>query len=152
MYGSRFVKDFLNFGIGFLHIHWLKTLASLEDKIKPATCIPNPLARFGYFFFLNTSHLYSLVGSGFVQDFLNFGIGFLHIHWLKTLASLEDKIKPATYIPNPLARSGYFSFSILHTHFLVTADLLHFLLMIFSKLLPLNWWLNLQIYRFVAFP
>ena len=65
-------------------------------------------------------------GSGFVQDFLNFGIGFLHIHWSETLASLEDKIKPATCISIPLARSGYFSFSILHAHFLMTTDLFAF--------------------------
>ena len=62
--------------------------------------------------------------SGFVQDCLNIFVGFLHIHWLEALASLEDKIKPATCIYASLARSGYFSFLILHTHFLMTADLL----------------------------
>ena len=87
-----------------------------------------------------------------VQDFLIIGIGFLHIHRLDILASLEDKIKPATCIRISLARSGYFSFSILHTHFLLTAELLLFLLKIFAKFLPLNWWLNLQIYGFVPFP
>ena len=51
-----------------------------------------------------------------------------------------------------LARSGYFSFSILHTHFLLTAKLLLFLLRIFAKFLLLNWWLNLQIYGFIPFP
>ena len=86
-----------------------------------------------------------------VQDFLIIGIGFLHIHRLDILASLEGKIKPATCIPNSLARFGYFSFSILHTHFLLTAELLLFLLRIFVKFLPLNWWLNLQIYGFIPF-
>ena len=94
----------------------------------------------------------SVYGSGFVQDFLNLGIGFLHIHWLETLASLEDKIKPASYMSNSLARSDHFAFSILHTYILMTADLLHFLLMIFAKFLPLNWWLMLHIYWFVPFP
>ena len=47
--------------------------------------------------------------SGFVQDFLIVGIGFLHIHRLDILAFLEDKIKSSTCIPNSLARSGYFS-------------------------------------------
>ena len=46
------------------------------------------------------------------------------MHWLEALASLEDKIKPATRISDSLARSGHFSFSIFHTHFLMTADLL----------------------------
>ena len=87
-----------------------------------------------------------------VQDFLIIGIGFLHIHRLDIFASLEDKIKPATCIPISLTRFGYFSFSILHTHFLLTAELLLFLLKIFAKFLPLNWWLNLQIYGFVPFP
>ena len=63
-------------------------------------------------------------GYGFVQDCLNVAIGFLHIHWLEALTSLEVKIKPATCISDLLARSGHFSFSILHTHFLMTTDLL----------------------------
>ena len=88
----------------------------------------------------------------FVQDFPIIGIGFLHIHRLDILASLEDKIKPATCIPNSLARSGYFSFSILHTHFLLTAELLLYLLRIFAKFILLNWFLNLQIYGFIPFP
>ena len=88
----------------------------------------------------------------FVKDFLIIGIVFLHIHRLDILASFEDKIKPATCIPYSLARSRYFSLSILHTHFLLTADLLLFLLRIFAKVLPLNWWLNLHIYGFVPFP
>ena len=65
-----------------------------------------------------------MYGSGFVQDCLNVAIGFLHIHWFEALASLEDKIKLATCISNSLARSEHFSFSILHTHFLMTVDLL----------------------------
>ena len=88
----------------------------------------------------------------FVQDFPIIGIGFIHIHLLDILASLEDKIKPATCIPDFLARSGYFSFSILHIHFMLTAELLLYLLRIFSKFLQLDWWLNLQIYRFIPYP
>ena len=65
-----------------------------------------------------------MYGSGFVQDCLNIAVGFLHIHWLEALASLEVKIEPTTCIYDFLVRSGYFSFSILHTHFLMTADLL----------------------------
>ena len=65
-----------------------------------------------------------MYGSGFVQDYLNIAVGFLHIHWLETLASLEDKIKLATCISDSLARSGHFSFSVLHTHFLMTVDFL----------------------------
>ena len=62
-------------------------------------------------------------GSGFVQDCLNVAVGFLHIHWLEALASLEVKIEPVICISD-LARFRYFSFSILHTYFLMTADLL----------------------------
>ena len=65
-----------------------------------------------------------MYGSRFVQDCLNIGVGFLQIHWLEALASLKVKIEPATCISDLLARSGYFSFSILHTHFLMIADLL----------------------------
>ena len=75
MYGSGFVQDFLNVGIRFLHIHWLKNLASLEDKFKPATCISNSLARSGHFFFLNTSHPILDDGKSFAfpsQDFSKF--------------------------------------------------------------------------------
>ena len=68
--------------------------------------------------------LYCIDGSGFVQDCLNVAVGFLHIHWLEVLVSLEIKIEPVTCMSALLARSGYFSFSILHTHLLMTADLL----------------------------
>ena len=67
--------------------------------------------------------LYCIDGSGFVQDCLNVAVGFLHIHLLEALASLEVKREPVTCVSAFLARSGYFSFSILHTHFLMTADL-----------------------------
>ena len=65
--------------------------------------------------------LFYIYGSGFVQDCLNIAVGCLHIHYLETLTSLEVKIEPATCISDLLARSGYFSFSILHTHFLMIA-------------------------------
>ena len=59
-----------------------------------------------------------------MQGCLNVAVRFLHIHWLEALAFLEVKIEPVTCISDLLTRSGYFSFSILHTHFLMTADLL----------------------------
>ena len=77
---------------------------------------------------------------------LNVAVGFLHIHWLEVLISLEIKIEPVTCMSALLARSGYFSFSILHTHLLVIADLLLSFSGFFAKVLPLNWWLILQIY------
>ena len=75
-------------------------------------------------FLQESTLLYCIDGFGFVQDCLNVAVGFLHIHWLQALTSLEIKIELVTCMSALLARSGYFSFSILHTHLLMTADLL----------------------------